>query len=101
MACLLALLGVFAVGGTATATPAEPGVASGYSEVHAAAQPTPTNGPDLNPPQEVSPEQKAETKKKLWVGAIAVAMFALVYYRNKKRWSRWRKRRAAAKAAQG
>jgi hypothetical protein len=94
MACLLALLGVFAVGGVATASTAG---GTGYS----VAQPTATNGPDLNPQQEVSPEQKAETKKKLWIGAIAVIMFVLVYYRNKKRWSRWRKRVAAKKAAEG
>ena len=91
MACVLALLGVFAVGGSAEATPTN----SGYSVVQ------PTNGPDLNPQQEVSPEQKAETKKKVWITAIAVALFVLVYYRNKKRWQRWKKRREAAKAAQG
>jgi hypothetical protein len=35
------------------------------------------------------------------MGGIALLMFVVVYFRNKRRWARWRKRRAAAKAAKG
>ncbi|MBB5955079.1 putative nucleic acid-binding Zn ribbon protein [Saccharothrix tamanrassetensis] len=62
-----------------------------------AAQPTESvsPGPDVQAPQETQPGVNAETKKKLWLGGIALLLFALVYWRNKKRWDKWRKARKA------
>jgi hypothetical protein len=94
LAFLFVLAGALTL--VAPAASAEPSPA-----VYVVAQPTdtlvPTNaGPDLNPPQQPSTALAAETKKKLWIGGIAVALFALVYWRNKRRWNKWRKARKAA-----
>jgi hypothetical protein len=95
--CLFVLAGAFTVSGTAAAVTTAP---------HLAAQPTETlapggtiqpegtvpPGPDLNAPQEQQPAPATgdETRRKLWIGGIAVLLFALVYWRNKKRWSKWK-----------
>ncbi|PSL54567.1 hypothetical protein B0I31_10681 [Saccharothrix carnea] len=98
--CLLALAGVFAVAGTGAAVTTSP---------HFAAQPTETlapggtiepggtvpPGPTIDAPQEPAPASSAETRRKLWIGGIAVLLFALVYWRNKKRWSKWKAGRKA------
>jgi len=64
----------------------------------AAQQTTAVNpAPSVNAPQEPSPEERAETKRKLWMGGIALVLFVLVYYRNKKRWATWQKARKAKK----
>ncbi|MGM1060326.1 hypothetical protein [Saccharothrix sp. Mg75] len=47
-------------------------------------------GPAVDAPQEPAPSSSTETRKKLWLGGIALLLFALVYWRNKKRWSKWR-----------
>jgi hypothetical protein len=92
---LFALVSAFVAAPAANAVPVSPH--------HAAAQPsdtavTPVPGPDLTPQQQTDPASlNAETKKKLSMGGIALLMFVIVYFRNKRRWARWRKRRAAAK----
>ena len=93
---LFVLAGVLTVSGTGFAATTSP---------HFAAQPTETlapggtiepggtvgPGPEIDAPQqEPAPATSAETRKKLWLGGIAVLLFALVYWRNKKRWSKWR-----------
>ncbi|GAA3843039.1 hypothetical protein GCM10022243_06880 [Saccharothrix violaceirubra] len=88
--CLLVLAGAFTVAGTATATASE--------HAYVAAQPTDTvtpsvTGPDIDAPQQTDPTVASETKKKLWIGGIALVLFALVYLRNRKRWTNWRKSR--------
>ncbi|MEO6088335.1 MAG: hypothetical protein ABIQ18_35000 [Umezawaea sp.] len=93
MALLFALVGAF--------TLVAPASAEVDPAVHVAAQQTEVvtpsnNGPDLNPQQEPDLSIKAETKKKLWIGGIAVLLFALVYWRNKRRYTKWRKARKAA-----
>jgi hypothetical protein len=93
VALLFALVGAFTL--VAPASAAEGPV------VHVAAEQTevvtPSNtGPDLNPQQQPDLSIKAETKKKLWIGGIAVLLFALVYWRNKRRYTKWRKARKAA-----
>jgi len=93
VALLFALVGAFAL--VAPASAAESPV------VHVAAQQTevvtPSNtGPDLNPKQEPDLSIKTETKNKLWIGGIAVLLFLFVYWRNKRRYSKWRKSRKAA-----
>lgn len=92
LACVFALMSVVGIAGVAAAQEAA-------NEPVVAAQPTTVNpGPTGNaPPQEPSPEVREETKRKLWIGGIAVLLFVLVYYRNKKRWAKWRKERAAKK----
>ena len=91
LACVFALMGVFGMAGTSVAEESVNGPV-------VAAQTTAVNpAPDVNAPQEPSPEVRQETKRKLWIGAIALGLFALVYYRNKKRWAKWRKERAAKK----
>lgn len=91
LACVFALMGVLGITGTS--------VAEESANAVVAAQPTTAvnPAPDVNAPQEPSPEVRQETKRKLWIGAIALGLFALVYYRNKKRWAKWRKERAAKK----
>ncbi|WP_156077307.1 hypothetical protein [Saccharothrix sp. NRRL B-16314] len=92
--CLLVLAGVFTVSGTGTAVTTSSQVAAvqteslapGGSIELAPAAP----GPVVDAPQEPTPEKSAETRRKLWLGGIAVLLFALVYWRNKKRWSKWR-----------
>ncbi|WP_309112448.1 hypothetical protein ACQPW3_37900 [Actinosynnema sp. CA-248983] len=82
--CLLVLAGAFTVTGVANAT----------DHVHVAAvQPTDTvsPGPDINAPQQPDTGVNPETRRKLWIGGIALVLFALVYWRNKKRWDKWRK----------
>ncbi|WP_148088930.1 hypothetical protein [Saccharothrix texasensis] len=93
--CLFVLTGVLTVSGTGVAATTAP---------HFAAQPTQTlepgatvqpegtvpPGPDLDAPQEQQPASGDETRRKLWIGGIAVLLFALVYWRNKKRWSKWK-----------
>lgn len=91
LACVFALMSVVGVAGVASAQEAA------NEPVVAAQQTTVNPGPTVNAPQEPSPEVREETKRKLWIGAIALGLFALVYYRNKKRWARWRKERAAKK----
>src|SRR5689334_12934712 len=91
LACVFALMSVvgFAAGATAQEAANAP--------VPVAQQTTVNPAPSVNAPQEPSPEERAETKRKLWMGGIAVLLFVLVYYRNKKRWAAWRKERAAKK----
>lgn len=93
--CLFVLAGVFTASGTGAAVTPAP---------HLAAQPTETlapggtiqpdgtvpPGPAIDAPQEEQPASSAETRRKLWIGGIAVLLFALVYWRNKKRWSKWK-----------
>ena len=89
---LLALVGAFGLISPAGAVAVGDQVAVRQTDA-----PTPTNvGPDLNPQQQTDPAIKEETKRKLWIGGIAIALFALVYYRNKRRWTKWRKARKAA-----
>jgi hypothetical protein len=93
VALLFALAGAFAL--------VVPASAAEGPVVHVAAQPTevvtPSNtGPDLNPQQQPDLSIKSETKNKLWIGGIAVLLFVFVYWRNKRRYSRWRKGRKAA-----
>jgi len=78
-----------------------PASAADSPTAHVAAQQTevvtPSNtGPDLNPQQQPDLSIKADTKRKLWIGGIAVLLFALVYWRNKRRYTKWRKARKAA-----
>jgi hypothetical protein len=91
LACVFALMSVVGIAGVASAQEAP------NAPVAAAGQTTANPGPSVTSPQEPSPEIRQETKQKLWIGAIAVGLFALVYYRNKKRWAKWRKERAAKK----
>ncbi|MFS8096565.1 hypothetical protein LFM09_05440 [Lentzea alba] len=91
LACVFALMSVFGIAGVANAQE------DANAPVVAAQQTTVNPAPDVNSPQEPSPEVREETKRKLWIGAIALGLFALVYYRNKKRWAKWRKERAAKK----
>jgi hypothetical protein len=93
VALLFALVGAF--------TLVAPASAADSPVVHVAAQQTevvtPSNtGPDLNPQQQPDLSIKADTKRKLWIGGIAVLLFALVYWRNKRRYTKWRKARKAA-----
>lgn len=91
LACVFALMSVVGIAGVASAQEAA------NAPVAAAQQTTANPGPAVNPPQEPSPEVRQETKQKLWIAGIAVLLFVLVYYRNKKRWAKWRKERAAKK----
>lgn len=91
LACVFALMSVFGIAGIATAQD------DVNTPVVVAQQTTPNPAPSVDAPQEPSPEVRQETKRKLWIGAIAVGLFALVYYRNKKRYAAWRKERAAKK----
>jgi len=91
LACVFALMGVFGIAGTAMAQD------DVNTPVVAAAQTTVNPAPSVDAPQEPSPEVRQETKRKLWIGAIALGLFVLVYYRNKRRWAAWRKERAAKK----
>ncbi|MET8762174.1 hypothetical protein [Lentzea sp. NPDC004782] len=90
LACVFALMSVLGIAGVASAQEAP------NAPVAAAAQ-TVNPGPSVNAPQEPAPEVRQETKRKLWIGGIALVLFVLVYYRNKKRWAKWRKERAAKK----
>lgn len=92
LACVFALMSVLGIVGVASAQEAE------NAPVVAAQQTTVNPGPTVNAPQEPAPEVREETKRKLWIGGIAVGLLTLVYYRNKKRWVRWRK---AVKAKKG
>jgi hypothetical protein len=95
--CLFVLAGVFTVSGTGAAVTTSPHLA--------VAQPTETlapggtiqpqgtvpPGPAIDAPQqEPAPASSGETRRKLWIGGIALLLFALVYWRNKKRWSKWK-----------
>ncbi|MGW6447169.1 hypothetical protein [Lentzea sp. NPDC055074] len=91
LACVFSLMSVLGIAGVASAQEAE------NAPVPVAQQTTVNPAPDVNAPQEPSPEVREETKRKLWMGGIAVVLFALVYLRNKKRWAKWRKERAAKK----
>ncbi|WP_285644094.1 hypothetical protein [Lentzea sp. NBRC 102530] len=91
LACVFSLMSVLGIAGVASAQEAA------NAPVAAAQQTTVNPAPNVNAPQEPSPEAREETKRKLWIGGIAVVLFALVYYRNKKRWAKWRKERAAKK----
>ncbi|NUT52455.1 MAG: hypothetical protein HOV94_34975 [Saccharothrix sp.] len=92
--CLFVLTGVLTVSGTGVAVTAEPHVAAqptetlapgGTIEPGGAVQP----GPATEAPKE-QPASNSETRRKLWVGGIALLLFALVYWRNKKRWAKWK-----------
>ncbi len=92
VALLIALAGAF--------TLVAPASAAVGPVAHAVAQPTevvtPSNtGPDLNPQQEPGNSVNPNTKNKLWIGGIAVLLFAFVYWRNKRRYAKWRKGRKA------
>jgi hypothetical protein len=90
LACVFSLMSVLGIAGVASAQEA--------ANAPVAAQQTTVNpAPNVNAPQEPSPETREETKRKLWIGGIAVLLFVLVYYRNKKRYAKWRKERAAKK----
>ncbi|MEU0881231.1 hypothetical protein ABZ345_21695 [Lentzea sp. NPDC005914] len=91
LACVFALMSVVGIAGVASAQEAP------NAPVAAAQQTTVNPGPAVNAPQEPAPEVRQETKRKLWIGAIALGLFALVYWRNKRRWAAWRKARAAKK----
>lgn len=91
LACVFALMSVVGIAGVASAH--EAANAPLAAQQTTAVEP----GPSVNAPQEPSPEERAETKKKLWMGGIAVLLFVLVYYRNKKRWTAWQKERKAKK----
>ncbi|MFD9698980.1 hypothetical protein [Lentzea sp. NPDC059081] len=84
LACVFALMSVVGIAGVASAQEAA-------NAPLAAQQTTAVNpAPSVNAPQEQSPEERAETRKKLWMGGIALVLFGLVYLRNKKRWAMWR-----------
>lgn len=87
--CLLALAGAFSVTGVASATAPQgdhPVVAAQPTET-----PTPTGaGPDLDPEQQGDSATSPDTKRKLWIGGIALLLFALVFWRNKRKWAKWR-----------
>lgn len=91
--CLLVLAGALTVSGTGTAVTTSSQVAAVQTESLAPGgtiEPAPAPGPVVDAPQEPTPAESAETRRKLWLGGIAVVLFALVYWRNKKRWSQWR-----------
>ncbi|WP_447004326.1 hypothetical protein ACRAKI_32610 [Saccharothrix isguenensis] len=93
--CLLVLAGAFTVAGTGTAVTTSSQLAAVQTESLAPGgtiepAPAPAPGPDIDAPQEPTAEERAETRRKMWLGGIAVLLFALVYWRNKKRWSKWR-----------
>jgi hypothetical protein len=98
--CLLVLAGGLTVSGTGTAATTSSQVAAVQAELAAVQteslapggtiEPAPAPGPEIDAPQETTPADTAETRRKLWLGGIAVLLFALVYWRNKKRWSKWR-----------
>ncbi|HEX7304421.1 hypothetical protein [Lentzea sp.] len=91
LACVFALMSVVGIAGVASAQEVR-------NAPVAAQQTTAVNpAPSVNAPQEQSPEERAETRKKLWMGGIALVLFGLVYLRNKKRWAMWRKERKAKK----
>ncbi|SEP94148.1 hypothetical protein SAMN05216188_101992 [Lentzea xinjiangensis] len=91
LAWVFALMSVVGIAGVASAQEAANAPAATAQQT--AVKPAPS----VDAPQEPSPEERAETKRKLWIGGIAVLLFVLVYYRNKKRWTAWRKERAAKK----
>ncbi|MBB5805981.1 hypothetical protein F4560_005749 [Saccharothrix ecbatanensis] len=97
--CLLVLAGGLTVSGTGTAVTTSSQVAAVQTESLAPGgtlDPAPAPGPEIDAPQESTPADTAETRRKLWLGGIAVLLFALVYWRNKKRWSKWRAGRKKA-----
>lgn len=95
--CLFVLAGALTVSGTAAAVPSP--------QVGHVAQPTdapaPGNetlqpggtvgpGPTVDAPREPAQGADPETRRKLWIGGIALVLFGLVYWRNKKRWAKWK-----------
>ncbi|MBW4716167.1 hypothetical protein [Saccharothrix obliqua] len=90
-ACLFVLMSALTVSGVAQATPQQ------RSAPVVVAQPTESvpPGPEVNAPQQEDRGIATDTRKKLWIGGIALVLFALVYWRNKKRWDKWRKARKA------
>ncbi|GGP70462.1 hypothetical protein [Saccharothrix coeruleofusca] len=87
--CLLALAGAFSVTGAASAT------APQGDHVVVAAQPTETptptgTGPELDPPQQDNAEAEPSARQKMWLGGTALVLFALVFWRNKRKWAKWR-----------
>src|SRR5687768_4441018 len=92
--CLLVLAGAFTVSGTGAAVTTSPHFAAQPSETLAPGG-TLDPAPEIDAPQEPAPATSAETRRKLWIGGIAVLLFALVYWRNKKRWTKWRAGRKA------
>jgi hypothetical protein len=91
LACVFTLMSVVGIAGVASAQE------MANASVAVRQQTTVNPAPSVNAPQEPSPEVRQETKRKLWIGGIALVLFVLVYYRNKKRWAKWRKERAAKK----
>jgi hypothetical protein len=91
VALLIALAGAFTLTAPVTAAPAATHIAQQQTDPA-----TPTNtGPDIQAPQQPDTSIKQETKNKLWIGGIAILLFAFVYWRNKRRYSKWRKARKA------
>ncbi|MFD1148151.1 hypothetical protein [Saccharothrix hoggarensis] len=86
---LLVLAGALAVPGTGTAATTSSQLVVGQTDSVAPGG-TIEPGPAIDAPQEPAPAATGETRKKMWLGGIAVLLFALVYWRNKKRWSKWR-----------
>jgi len=92
VALLIALAGAFTLTGVAMA--ATPTAAHSIAQTTDAGTPANT-GPEITTPQQPDTSLKTETKNKLWIGGIAVLLFAFVYWRNKRRYSKWRKARKA------
>ncbi|GAA1278076.1 hypothetical protein [Saccharothrix xinjiangensis] len=95
--CLLVLAGALTASGTAAAVPSSQ---VGYLAAQTDA-PAPGNetlqpggtvgpGPGIDAPQDPAAPANPETRKKLWLGGVALALFGLVYWRNKKRWDKWK-----------
>lgn len=59
--------------------------APGASETGA---PAPTGTETGQPSGDQSPGVSSETKRKLWLGAIALLLFGGVFWRNKRKWDR-------------
>ncbi|GAA2664608.1 MULTISPECIES: hypothetical protein [Actinosynnema] len=50
--------------------------------------PAPTSAENGQPAGDSSPGVSSETKRKLWLGAIALLLFGGVFWRNKRKWDR-------------
>ncbi len=86
--CLFVLASVLTVTAVAHATTDTPAAHIAAAQSSESISP----GPSINPPQKPDTGLSADTKNKLWIGGIALVLFALVYWRNKKRWDKWRKK---------
>ncbi|WP_199439510.1 hypothetical protein [Umezawaea beigongshangensis] len=88
VAGLFVLVSAFVVIGPADAAPARAAITA------VVAQPTDTTapageGPRIDSEQPGAPMSQ-ETKNKVWIAAIAVVLFGLVYLRNRRRYTKWR-----------